>query len=226
MEKFFNVVNKINSVVFLLVLLGALTLLVITSLKISTNQKREADLYVEADKNIEGKSELEYLLSDFVAIDGAEISYSLLKSTGGYSKISSSRTKIYNVMFVSNNNLKSWWLFDHNNNLILSIRNIFMKGIGDSKITKALIVSVIKKDTNNDGMLSNGDIITVAMIKPNGYGYKELFEANKVVDYKVISKSSLLMMTKDTDDLMRLRKISLNDFSIIAERQVKLASDM
>lgn len=94
-----------------------------------------------------------------------------------------------NMLFFSAEDFEhASWLYPSNKYVIRNYRKIEEEKKDGEKtisVTRAILLEVVKEDTNGDGRLATEDKAILAAVKPDGTGYKELITDGK--DIKLLS---------------------------------------
>lgn len=191
MERLFVIIGRINSVLLLLVLIGAGISIALISLPIFQRQyqgaievsagesKRPISLRFERIENVTGANTQMMLLS--VQDDSGKF------SSGGYG------SEIRNVLFLTGNEKTARWLFPKQNNLIrVSVQLREDSNDARDNPTKALYFEYVTEDSNGDGKLSVQDYSSVALSKPDGLGLVEVLHGvSRVLSYRMLDSRNL-----------------------------------
>ncbi|QFT54217.1 hypothetical protein [Microbulbifer sp. THAF38] len=214
----FQVIQKINSVLFLLILLvGIGSIFYFTSQSAKWKKSRAVEV-----AKVDGSGEpVELRMGRLKEIDGHNSYFVELynDSEGGkFSGYTPSKTR--NILFLIGDELNSSWLFDNNRNLIEEIKLLKQKSEeGEETPVNAIYLNVVKEDTNFDGLLSNYDRFTIALVKPDGSQYTELVSnINQVMDYELSSDSKSIAFICQIQRKVVILKYSLISFQKESER--------
>lgn len=222
-SKIFRVINRINSVFFLLLLLGALFLILMATFQSNKWQDRRTVEVIE-DTNSGETNKIDLILGGLNEIDGHNVQYVELESKRSGGKFSSgySGGETRNILFFVGPDMDSHWLYDKHSNSIrtfslLSKENNFDK----SETVVALYIEVIKNDTNSDGELNDEDLSIVALIKPNGHQYIEIEKSiQSVIDKAVSDDGEHFLILAQIDNSVWLKKYSLTNFKKVSEKVI------
>lgn len=217
MDRLFAVITRINSVLFLIALLGICGLIAYWTWGVGHFQTR-GQIEVGA-ANSEGKSSLLLEIGRVERIVGTETEMMPLEAREKGSAFSSGpgyRTEIRNLAFVSAHEAKARWLFEKQSNLILAFAQLRPKAEAtgkDNSPTESIYVEYVDQDTNGDGRLSADDRSNVAVTKANGAGMvKVLTGVNRVLSYDVDGEQQVSIIYQ-SGKAIRQSKISLSSFS-------------
>jgi hypothetical protein len=173
MDRLFVVINRINSILLLLALVGVCVLLGWASWSSAEWHRRGA---IEV-ADVEGKRDSPVFLhlEHMEDITGANAQMMLLSArakSGKFSSGSGYDSETRNVLFLAGEEKKARWLFPAQNNLVLAAKQLREDSIHcDKKPTKALYFEYVAEDSDGDGKLSDQDHSTVALSKPDGSGF-------------------------------------------------------
>jgi hypothetical protein len=221
MDRFFSVVQRINSVLMLLVLLGAAALLIFISSESKGWQRHRA---VEIAPT--GTGDKKPIL---VSFDRAEeiigSNTQLLKlttqemgskfSSGGYGP------ETRNVLFLNGEEKAARWLFKDNKSLFLTVAQLHEQSSKkEDAPTKALYFEYVSNDTDGDGNLSSADHSNVGLAKPDGTGFIAIVtNANRVFSYDLIGTNMLSIVFQKEGKVRHLR-ISIPGFKIMSTQEI------
>ena len=217
---FFQTISKINSLLFLVLLVMGLGLASYIIVDISSWNNKGA-LQVNEDPKDLTSEKVELVLESLVEIEGSSSQYVQLRSKAEGGKFSSRYGgEIRNVLFIhEDKNSTSWLLKDHKN---IIIRHDKLKG-GDTKTSKVLahLYQVVDKDTDGDEMLTRDDQVTLSLSKPDGSDYREIIKGvTSIVDTNVKLDESSLSVLAQLNGEVYLYSISLSDFEILKKIKV------
>ena len=209
MERLFVIIKRINSVLLLLVLLGAGISIVWMSWSSSQWQHRGA-IEVPAGES----TSITPVLLRFESIEniaGANTQMMLLSAQNKSGKFSSGGygSETRNVLFLTGNEKTARWLFPKQSNLILVTAQLREES-KDSKDSpaQALYFEYVTEDTNGDGKLSAQDHSNVALSKPDGLGFVEVLHGvSRVLSYEMLGNQQLSVVYQ-TGKVVRHAKFS------------------
>jgi hypothetical protein len=219
-DRYFFFVNRINSVLLLLVLLIALFMLIFGYFPSGENDELPKNTAMASGAGGVGQSP--FWPGKVHELAGHNARYITLNSSGEKSEFGAAKIpeKIHNVLFILAENPRSEWLFPENNNLILCVCELKAKKVGNSlEQTVGIYLNVIKDDTNGDGILSLEDHRTVAFIGVDGRNYKEVEHGiSRVVDAHVTKDGKQVDFLLQVGPSIELKRYSLETFNKISER--------
>ncbi len=222
MERIFIIIGRINSVLLLLILLGAGISIALMSWSSSQWQRRGA---IEVPAG-ESASEAQVLLrfERIENITGANTQMMLLSAQAKSEKFSSGSgygSETRNVLFLIGNEKTARWLFPKQNNLILVTAQLREKSKNPKdNPTKALYFEYVQGDTNGDGKLSAQDHSSVALSKPDGLGFVEVLHGvSRVLSYEMID-SQYLSVVYQTGKTVRHARLSVLSLAKETDQEV------
>lgn len=220
-NRFFVLVSRINSLLILVAVVGAV--IAVFSLFIMSNSwgKRNA---VEVVDDGDGEKALELRLGDLKGMTGHDVQTVNLTSDKASRGFSSGYggSDIRNVLFLTGEQLDSKWLYEKNSYLITCFCKLQAsnKYNGDDPVL-AVYVSVVKEDSNGDKKLSDQDGIILALIKPDGSNYTEVSnDITKIMDSTVNDGGENVTFLVQVNRSVLARKYSLKTFSLVSEREI------
>ena len=220
-NRLFLWVGRVNSILFLLLLLAGLLLSAIALFESSRwSERRAVDVVNEPGKTVEKER---FSLSGIHHICGHDAKYVELqteRSSGGFSSgYSGGQTR--NIIFFIGSNREAHWLFQTNQYLIDSISVIPASYSGCEDATASVIYyDVVKQDNNGDGKLSDEDSHTLAISDPYGRDYQELVSgATRVLDFEFDEGKKQINLLLQLGNEIVLRDYALSG-ALLAESQV------
>ncbi|PWK48590.1 hypothetical protein C8D97_109141 [Pleionea mediterranea] len=207
-SKFFLFINRLNSILFLLALLlvtGSILFLIN-----ETQNRPHKSLEIEAPAGDEiAKEKLK--LSNVHYVSGHEIQYLFARSTkygrlasGGYSYTDR------NVLFLDRKGDKPVWLFESNDNVIISMRQLSVAIDEKERKAKYIYYVVASSDTNNDGSISDDDNVSISISQPDGSAFNKLVDnVSRVISYDYLSTGNVLALLIQVDRQVLYREYEL-----------------
>ena len=219
-NQFFKQVWRINGVIIMVAGVLAIGVLLFAAYQIfiETVRERGVDSVVNIEKSAEVKEkwQLGYLSS----IQGTPFVMVPLSSDQQYSQsyYDKSASSVRNYLFINKQEGKQHWLLNSNDHLITEASVLSENtGIDQEASALAVLFTVIKSDTNNDGRLTANDLKTVAMSQPNGQAYREVIQnIDRLVGYSLMDQASLLVVYERAG-IGYSGSVSLADFSVSHE---------
>lgn len=222
-NRFFRIVWRCNAIVLLLA--GVMTVGVLSyagyEMVKSVTRTRSTHNVVNMEQSSKGDEQ--YTLSELKHISGGNHVMLTLESnqdidSGYYSKSARSER---NYLFIDAHSGETRWLFPDNRQIITETRFFETektdKGEG---AVKAILYHVIKSDSTGDGRLTRNDVMSVALSRANGEGYKELIsEVDTVVGCtKVDDNTAMIVYERNHTGYSAL--LDLNTLELGVEREV------
>ncbi len=136
---------------------------------------------------------------------------------------------IRNYLFIdTQQNSKHHWLFDTNDYLIPH-KDLLLDPTRDENQpnkTVAILYEVIAHDSNGDARLSDSDLHTVGLSKPDGSDYKAIMDnVDAVLSYKMLDSNTLMLLCRAENHISNdvgvfSLHVDVNNFTIL--NKVKL----
>jgi hypothetical protein len=210
-NRIFLWISRINSVLFLLLLLLGIGLALIGVVEsIDWHDDRAVEV-VKSDKKPERQEHLR--LGSLNKVCGHDVKYVELQTEGGGKFASSGGGgQTRNAIFFTGDSNSAHWLFDTNQYLIENINTMPYNygGCEDDKVS-VIYYDVVMQDSNHDGKLSNDDAHTIAISSPSGRNYRELITgATKVLGYELTDNDKKLSFLLQLDKTIIMRDYSLD----------------
>lgn len=222
MERLFIIIGRINSILLLLILLGAGFSIAWVSWSSNQWQRRGAIEVPTSDRA--SKDQVLLRFERIENITGANTQMMLLSARSESVKFSSGGgygNETRNVLFLTGNEKKARWLFPRQNNLILVTAQL-CEDSQNSKDNpaKTLYFEYVKDDTNRDGKLSEQDNSSVALSKPDGSEFVEVLHGvSRVLSYKMIG-SQYLSVVYQVGKTVRHAKFSVPSFAKETDQEI------
>lgn len=126
-----------------------------------------------------------------------------------------------NILFINGQSNEKRWLLPTNEYLIVQNNLLSQNSHGDKeRLVRAILYSIVKKDTNRDNRLTSNDRLVVALSLPSGEGYKEIFhDIDVLVGYEFLDDDSLLLVYQKRE-VGYSAKVTLDDFSIANDSEI------
>jgi hypothetical protein len=219
-NRFFVIINRINSVLLLVVFLLAAGGLIVTFF-MESQWRRSRSIEVQ-DKSEQGKTEkINLRLGHIEQVHGAPIQFVRLEtetkggkfSSGGYPDVTR------NIMFLTKGLKQARWLFPKHHFVIKAIDQLREKeGYEKKDPTRALYYEVIKEDSNGDGKLSEDDNSVVAVSKIDGSGYVELISGlQRTIGHQTVNQGTELAVLIEKNGRVLYMTYSLKNFAKTSE---------
>lgn len=221
-SKIFGIINKINSVAFLLLLVGGCVLIIWGIVSSNQWQDRRTVEVVQNDAG-EEKEKIELVLGNIADIPGYDTQYVSLRSRGSGGKFSSSysSSETRNVLFFTGSELTTHWLYQSHTFVIDQFRTLSLVDEKDKEKALAIYIETIKSDSNGDNNLDDGDLMTISLTDPNGMNYTEIDnEVQSVIDNNVVKDGKHLILLLQKNNKVVLKKYSLSTFKLVSEKVI------
>lgn len=175
MDRLFNVIKRINSILLLLILLAAGLSFARAMWPERTWESRD-----EIPIATEGSAEPVMLRFESVeSIAGAHtqmIDLSARKKADQFSPYGSGG-ETRNMLFLTGDDKAASWLFPHQRNVILVTLQLSEDSRGaKEKLTRALYVEYVTDDSDHDGKLTSRDLFNVALTRPDGSARADILQ--------------------------------------------------
>ena len=221
--KIFRVLNRINSIIFLLVLLSGLALIFLISFETSSWNNRGSVEVAEnpADKN---SAMINLILGNINKICGHDAQYIELRSKRNGGKFSSgySGGETRNVLFLVGKELQTKWLFPDHKNLVQRVAPLKLgRDCKKQEEVLSIYYELVTQDTNKDGVLNSDDLSVLALTRPDGTNYVVIDSGvQSVIDKSVIDKGKTLMLLTQKEGMVQLKKYSIETFELISSKTI------
>lgn len=218
---FFRWISRINSMLFLVLLLAIAILAGIQYIQLS---RWDAEKAVAVGNDSEfSRNDITLNLGNIHRVAGyADIQYIEVSSSSQQRGLGSVGEQVRNVVYLVGPELDAHWLYKTHKYLIEDIEQLKAKGYecDSAAQTVALLYKVVKDDSNGDGKLSEKDLITVSLTKPDGTVYTELGNFDSVIDYETDVEGEYLTLVIQKGDNISALKYSLADFKKLSEKML------
>ena len=174
---------------------------------------------VDQDDSIDEKWELGRLFE----IEGTPFVQIPLVSDQKYAQsyFSKSSDSVRNYLYIDTENNYKNWLFKTNDYLVADIDYLSEKeNSAEGRIVRAILYTVIEKDTNEDKRLTDKDKKIIAISMPNGQNYiKLLFGVDTIIGHKVLDREKIYIIYQK-QNIGYSAYISLKNFTIDNETEL------
>lgn len=223
-NKFFITVNRINSIIFLLILIGGFILTTMGFFSVNEWDRKRSVEVTNSEGNLE-KVEEDYRLGTLEEFTGHDVQYVTLNSKEPDRSFSSGyggASQVRNVLFFKGENLEYNWLYKEHTNLILCVCKLRAENeYSNKEKVVGLYINAVKKDTNGDGLLSNKDRSTIALLNIDGTGYKEVEQnIDQIIDTDVTNDGKHLIFMVQVGNQVIVKKYSLASLTKLSERVI------
>lgn len=222
MERFFTIIRRINSILFLLVLLGVGASAAWWSWQLHQWYARY-DPSQETAETEDGADEPAYAeLGDADTVTGTGTQMFSLTAEG----LGRRGRQIRNILFLSVEAPQGRWLFPDHGNLILETDQIRPWRANDGTApSTALYFEFVPAEPESGREPSEFDFFSVALSRPDGTGLVEVLQdVDQVLSFEQFDAGSLTVVYRDRRDLRRAR-IALDSFAIISNQPVATLPD-
>lgn len=220
-SKIFRIINRINSVLLLVLLAGGCILIILGIVLSNRWQDRRAVEVVQDDAGEEQKK-IELILGNIDNVPGFETQYVKLRSRASGGKFSkySGGGETRNVLFFTGNELNTHWLYQ-NHTFIINEFFILHGYIKDKEKALAIYIESIKSDSNGNNRLDHNDLITISLTDPHGQRYTEIDnEVQSVIDTNIVEDGRFLILLLQKDNKVHLKQYSLSTFEMVSQKVI------
>ena len=215
-NNFFKLVWRFNGVVIAFAGALAIVLMVFATYKIYGDVTRERNV-----RNIVNVEETEvsesWQLGYLSSVNGT--SYVVLPLTSDqsldrsyYSKSSSAAR---NYLFIDTEGDGRTWLLEHNNFLFENRQKISHGNYSSTdEPVLAFLYRLVKRDTDNDGRLTNADLKTLALSNPDGSKYTEVLTDIDAFLGSQLTKENTILVVYQREGIGYTSIIDLDSFSL------------
>ncbi len=222
-DRIFLIINRVNSVLFLTILLGVAAIILFSFL-LPGNRQHKGAVEVFEDLDSTDNSMVKLRLGNIQEVTGHDVQYVELSSERGGRKLLSGyeSPETRNVLFLVGKDMAAHWLYEHHRFIIKCVCKLKENNKYDSKANViGLYVEVINSDTNGDGKLSKDDDSAIALLNIDGSGYKEIETGVKqLIDSKVTDNGKNFMLIVQIESNVIIKKYSLETFKKESERMI------
>jgi hypothetical protein len=215
--KVFRVINRINAILFLILLLGGIWVVLFFTIQANNWSNRGAVQVAENPKD-KNSPKIELVLGSVNELEGHESQYVELRSKYRGGKLSSGYGggEIRNVLFLVGEDLKSSWLFDKNTQFIKRVIPIKKH---DSEESSSEVITIlyefVEEDSNNNQMLDKDDLFSIALTNPDGSGFLTLETGvSSVIDRTLSKNGSNLAILLQKKGVVYLRSYDPKTFEL------------
>lgn len=221
MERLFIIIGKINSILLLLVLIGAAGTIIWLNIESGQSRRRGQIEVPEAEAG--GKKQILLNFEKVENITGGNAQMMRLTTQEKSAKFSSGGygNETRNVLFLTGTEKVARWLFKDHKNLILVTSQLQTNlGCSSESPTRALYFEFVTKDTNGDGSLSATDHSNIGLTKPDGTGFVEiLHDVSRVLSYEMLDQK-LLSIVYQKGAVVRHAKIEVGTLKLETDQDV------
>ena len=215
-NKFFRLIWRFNALVIMSS--GLLTIVVLLFAAVQIFQESFGNRQVNNIVNVAQETKIKetYSIRHFREVSGTPYLIFSLSSNQSYrhtSYSSKSTAAKRNYLFVNSKTNSKQWLFLEHKNLIVDDYFI-VDETAKNKLIKAILYTVVTKDTNQDSRLTSSDLITIAIGDPSGEKYQEIVTDVKFyLGFKNLEDDQILVIY-DKNDTIYSVKVDIDDFVV------------
>lgn len=123
-----------------------------------------------------------------------------------------------NLLFTNLKDETSHWLLPSSQFLVAEHRLLTASGKWDKEQpVRAILISLVKQDTNEDKRLTENDRLTLVLTTPEGNGYTEILHGvDAVLGYELIGQDKLAVLYNQ-EGSSRIAYIALDGFQVLKE---------
>ena len=221
MERLFVIIGRINSILFLIILLGAG--IFIASMMMESNRWEPRGAVEVPDGKSGSKKPILVSFEKIENITGANVQMLQLTTKEKSEKFSSGGygTETRNVLFLAGTEKTARWLFKDHKNLIFVASQLREESIDSEKEpTQALYFEYVAADTDGDGKLSSTDRSNIGLSKPDGTRFLEvLHDVSHVFSYEILDQQHLSVVYQK-GATVRHAKFSLASMKLEADQEI------
>ncbi len=221
-SKFFLWINRINSIVFLLILLCGLGFTLMNVLDSFSSHRNNKTIIFDKDE-VQSKrdQQINLRLGLSSEICGTDLNYIQLEThpqSSGFSSGEYSDTK--NILFAQLSTMKNWWLFSSNNQNIEEVTQLqpSSKNSLSCETGETIAIMYVISDQNTDSK-------SISISSTDGSDYQVISKnIDKIIESKVSPDGKNLITIEQIGDKAFLRKYSINQRVKTAESQISAIS--
>ena len=221
MDRLFAIIVRINSVLFLLVLLGAAGSIAWVALESNRWQRRGGVEVAETESEAEKSPLLNFNRVERVAGTDTQMMHlttqekSAKYSSGGHGN------ETRNILFLNGPDRTAHWLFNDHRRLIMSSAQVPEESASSKeRPASALYFEYVSVDSNKDGSLSSDDHLSVGLTKPDGNGFLEvLHDVSRVFSYAMLDQQHLSIVYQ-TGKVVKHAKVSVPAMKLESDQEI------
>lgn len=221
-SKVFGIIQKINSIIFLVLLASGCFLIILGIFSTNRWQNRRAVEVVQNDTG-EEQEKIELVLGNIASIPGYDTQYVRLRSrsAGGSFSSYSGGNETRNVLFFTGSDLNTHWLYQNHTFNITEFSILKQVHKNDEEKALAIYIETIKSDSNGDKSLDEDDLITISLTDPYGENHTEIdSKVQSVIDSNVVEEGKYLILLMQKNNMVILKKYSLSTFKLVSEKVI------
>ncbi len=221
-NRFFTLVWRFNGLVISITGVLAIGVLAFVSYKLILEITRERNIVNNINISPSNETETTWQLGYPSTVEGTPYVIVPLTSDqySSHSYYSKSSSSARNYLFINTEDNIKQWLFNHNNHLI-ERREMLRKDQSDhNSAVTAILFQLIKSDSNHDGKLTIDDQKTIAIVKPDGSHYTELFSPIDIYVGSQLVRNNKLLIIYQRQGTGYSAFINLFDFKVENETEL------
>ncbi len=221
MPKLFDAIAKLNSVLFLCLLL--ISIFAVSFIFFDNNRWRNRGAVEVRESASPNEPAMLLNVERLESILGANTQMIRLTTEGKSEKFSSggNDNQIRNILFLTGKEKEARWLFADHKRLILNVSQLRdeRRDLIESP-TKALYFEFVEVDNNNDGKLTASDSINIALTQPDGTGFLEILKnINRVHSHDILDKEFLSIVYQKSNTI-RHAKFTIKSRKLVVDQQI------
>lgn len=218
MDRIFLLVSRANSLILLVLLIGA-------GLVVGANFLSTSAVPPPLVKQSSTDESARLRLEDAKRIAGTGTYYAVLASSADAKFLSSGSYERWavgrNILFIQNGAGTAFWLFPANAQIMRKIMPFPATSDTETpSAARALYMEVVSADTDGDGGMGWSDAIDIAFTKPDGTQFTKALSGVSRVLAMDIATGDELAITYQVGDALWQGRISLDDFKLLSSRKV------
>lgn len=222
MQRLFVVIERLNSILLLLIFLIAGASLAWLSWSSNQRERRGAiELPIGDDSS---KAQVLLRFDRVESINGADTQMMRLTADSESAKFSSGGGyggETRNVLFLTGKEKTARWLFPNQKNLILAAAQLKEESTDEKdSLTKALYFEYVRDDTDGDGKLSVQDNSNIGLTRSDGTAFVEVLRGvTRVLSYDMLDSRDLSVVYQ-LGKTVRHARFSLNSLAKETDQEV------
>jgi hypothetical protein len=221
-SKFFIWINRINSIVFLLILLCGLGFTLMNVLDGFYSHKNNKTItFDKNDNQTKSGEQIDLRLGLSSEICGTDLNYIQLEThprSSGFSSGYNSDTK--NILFAQLSTMKNWWLFSSNNQNIEEVTQLQPSGKNSLSCETGETTAIMYVISDQ-----NTDLKSISISSTDGSDYQVISKnIDKIIESKVSPDGKFLITIEQIGDKAFLRNYSINQREKTAESPISSIS--
>ena len=220
-SRFFLWINRLNSIVFLLLLLCGLGFTLINALDgLSSHRQEQSVAFTNDEKTQLENNPIDLHLGSSSQICGTDLSYIELqtqpRSSGSFS--SGYNSDIKNILFTEMQTMKNWWLFDSNKQNIDQIIQLQHNENSTCSSEKTIALMFVISVPNSDKK-------SIALSATDGNDYRVVSSnIDRLIESNISHDGSYLITIEQSGSEVFFRKYLINKREKIAESPISSIS--